>query len=929
MCLLRCRGHKLYTPSMTLSLLRCFRSLSTLSLPIQDAPKTNLYQCNKRLEELLKLGRVDEARNLFDEMIQRDSVTWNSMISGYSQNGLVDDARVLFDSFMGKNVRTWTAMLTGYAKRGRIKEAFEVFEAIPERNIVSWNAMISGYVQNGDLFSARKLFDAMIERNVSSWNSMITGYCHCCRMSEARELFEKMEEKNLVSWMVMVSGYVQVNKFIEAWGLFLRMHRSEVRLDQSIFVVTLSAILGLDDVDLIENLRTLIIKTGYEEDVVVGTAILNAYTRNGCLDCAMKFFEMMPEKNEYSWTTMIAANSQCGRLNDAIALYERVPEQGISTLTAMMTAYAQNGRIFEARHMFDEMKNLTVLTWNAIIAGYAQNGMLEEAKDLFLRMPARNSASWAAMIAGLVQNGASNEALEVLAELHRSGIVPSHSSFTSALFACANVGAIEAGRQIHSLAIKSGCQYNSYVGNGLISMYAKCKNMENVTQVFGSMRVRDTVSWNSLITSFSDNHMLDDAVSTFRKMPKRDVVSWTAIISAHVQGGQGEVALQLFLDMLGHGVKPKELTVTSLLSACGSLGATNVGEQIHALIYKVGFDLCLFVGNALVTMYFKFGSEEGCMVFQEMAERDVVTFNAVLAGCAHNGLGKEAIEIFEKMKAERVSPDQITFLGLLCACSHAGLVDEGWAYFNSMSQDYGIMPLIYHYTCMVDLLGRSGRLYEAECLIENMPVEPDTVIWEALLAACRIHRNIKTGQRVAEKLFQMGTQKSGAYVLLSNIYASQGMWDKVGEVRKLMFDQGVNKEPGISWIQIKNKLHTFLTGDKTHDQVKAIYSALNEFHMHFQAAGYLPDTNFVFHDVEEEQKQNELLYHSEKIAVVFGILKSPTGSPIRIMKNLRICGDCHNFMKFMSNVTQRKIVIRDGNRFHHFFDGSCSCGDYW
>ena len=866
---------------------------------------------------------------MFDEMIQRDAVSWNMMINGYSQNGRVDEARLIFDAFVGKNVRTWTILLTGYAKEGRIDEACQVFESMPERNVVSWNAMISGHVQNGDLGNARKLFDEMPEKNVASWNSVVTGYCHCYRMSEAHELFDQMPERTLVSWMVMISGYVHISDYWEAWKLFVKMCRTMVRPDQSILVVVLSAITGLDDLELIRSLRPIAIKTGYEGDVVVGSAILNAYARNGSLDLAMSFFETMPERNEYSWTTMIAAFSQCGRLDDAIQLYDQVPEQTVASKTAMMTAYAQAGRIQEARHIFDEILNPNAVAWNAMVAGYTQNGMLKEAKDLFEKMPLKNSASWAAMIAGFVQNESSREALEILIELHRSGAVPSDSSFTSSLAACANIGDVEIGRVIHSLAIKAGCQFNSYVMNGLISMYAKCGNMEDGSHVFRTIRTKDTVSWNSLISGLSENYMLDDARLVFEQMPKRDVVSWTAIISAYVQAGHGEIGLDLFLDMLARGIKPNRLTVTSLLSACGNLGAIKLGEQFHALVFKLGLDIYLFVGNALITMYFKCGYEDGFSVFDEMPEHDLITWNAVLVGCAQNGLGKEAIRIFEQMEAKGILPDQTSFLGVLCACSHAGLVNEGWEHFNSMTKKYAILPLVYHYTCMVDLLGRAGYLSEAEALIKNMPVNPDSVIWEALLGACRIHRNVELGQRVAERLFQTTKLNSGTYVLLSNLYASQGMWDKVGEIRQLMKDQGLTKKPGISWIQVKNKVHYFVTSDRTHNQIEEICSALKEFHGCFRATGYTPDTNCVLHDVEEEQKQNELLYHSEKLAVVFGILSTPNGSPIQVIKNLRICSDCHTFMKFMSNVTLRKIIIRDGNRFHHFRDGSCSCGDYW
>lgn len=519
--------------------------------------------------------------------------------------------------------------------------------------------------------------------------------------------------------------------------------------------------------------------------------------------------------------------------------------------------------------------------------------------------------------------------LTFLAELHRSGAVPSPSTFTSILSACANTRAIEMGRQLHCLSIKAGCQFNQHVGNGLMSMYAKCKNMEDVSQVFSKMRRRDTVSWNSLITGYSENNMLGDARNTFEKMPERDVVSWTAIISAYVQSDQGEIALELFIGMLANGIKPNELVVTSLLSTCGSLGLINLGEQFHALICKLGFDSFICVGNSLITMYFKCGCEDGVSAFEEMGEKDIVTWNAILAGCAQNGFGDEGIKIFEKMKGKGVVPDHISFLGLLSACSHSGLVDEGLNYFTSMTQDYGIMPLVQHYTCMVDLLGRAGRLSIAESVIENIPVEPDLVIWEALLVACRIHRNCKLGLKVAERLVQMGTEKYEPYVLLLDIYASQGMQDKVGEIQKAMFDRGVSEKPGFSWIQIKSKLHCFLTGDETHNQIQGIHTELMNFYGNFQALVYVPDTNFLLGDVAEEQKQTELLYHSVKLAVTFGILNTPNGSTIRIMKNLRICGDCHSFVKYMSKINRRKIVIRDGNRLHHFRYGLCSCGDYW
>ncbi|WCJ40454.1 Pentatricopeptide repeat (PPR) superfamily protein [Euphorbia peplus] len=836
------------------SLLR-FHSLSTsVSQTLTLNPQTYLFQCNKTIQELGNLGRIEEARHVFDSMPQRDTGSWNSIISAYIRFNKIADAKLLFDAFDSKNVRTWTTLLSGYAKAELIEDAERIFQSMPERNVVSWNAMLSGYVRNGDLNNARKLFDEMPEKNVSSWNSIITGFSRCGLMGEARKLFDNMgRERNCVSWMLIVSGYVEISEYREAWRVFLTMMRSGVRPDQAILVVSFSAARGLNDLNLIGGLRTVAIKVGCEGNVVVGTAILNAYMRTGSLDNAFEFFEGMPERNEYTWTSMISAFSQCGRLNDAIALYGRDSEKGLATRTTMIAAYMQNGRVDDAKKIFDEIVNPNVVTWNSMIGGYAQNGMLEEAKAMFLQMPLKNAASWAAMVAGFVHNGINDEGLKFFTKLHRTGMIPNHSTFTSALSACANIGDVEIGKQIHCLTIKTRCHLNSYVENGLISMYAKCNSVGEVSKLFNRMNVRGAVSWNSLISGLSDNNMLNNAQNSFQYMAMRDVVSWTTIISAYVNTGQTETALQLFLDMSSSGVKPNDLTVTSLLSACGSLGATRLGEQFHGLILKHGFVSCICVCNALISMYFRCGCLDGLYVFEGMVEKDIVTWNAVLTGCAQNGNGKVAIKLFKQMEASGVSPDEISFLGVLSACSHAGLVSDGWDYFISMSQDYDIIPSIYHYTSMVDLLGRAGQLSEAEALIKNMLVKEDFVIWDSLLAACRVHRNLRFGQKVAEKLLEMGTRRSGTYVLLSNLYASQGMWEKAGEVRKLMKQNIVKKEPGISWIQIKNKVHSFHMGDNNHDEIKDIHSALKQFYGHFGMTGYVSDSNFVLFDVEEER----------------------------------------------------------------------------
>ncbi|XP_020165571.1 pentatricopeptide repeat-containing protein At4g14050, mitochondrial [Aegilops tauschii subsp. strangulata] len=904
---------------------------ATAPLPARSAHRVfDRSAHTDRIQELAWLGRLREAREVFDAMPHRSIFAWNTMISAYCNSGMLEDARSLVDAISGGNVRTSTILLSGYARLGRVLDARRVFDGMLERNTIAWNAMVSCYVRNGDVTMARRLFDAMPSKDVTSWNSMLTGYCHSRQMVDAWHLFEQMPERNLVSWTVVISGYARIEQHGKAWDIFRMMHREGVSPDQSNFASVLLAVTGLRDLGVLEGLRPLALKTGFESDVVIGTSMLNAYTRDAsALDTAMKFFEGMPERNEYTWSTMIAALSHGGRIDAATAVYERDPVKSIPCQTALLTGLARCGRITDARILFDQIPDPIVVSWNAMITGYMQNGMVDEAKELFDRMPFRNTISWAGMIAGYAQNGRNQEALDLLQAQHRNGMLPSLSSLTSSFFACSNIGALETGNQVHSLAVKAGCQFNSYIGNALITMYGKCGNMEYVRQVFSRMRVKDTVSWNSFISALVHNNMLEDARHIFDNMLSRDVVSWTTIISAYAQAERGTEAVEFFKIMLHKHEVPNSPILTILLSMCGSLGAPKLGQQIHTVAIKHGRDSELIVANALMSMYFKCGSADSHKVFDSMEERDIFTWNSFITGCAQHGLGREAIKMYKHMRSAGVLPNEVTFVGLLNACSHAGLVDEGWQFFKSMSRDYGLTPLLEHYACMVDLLGRTGNVQGAEQFIYDMPIEPDAVIWSALLGACKIHKNAEIGRRAAERLFAIEPSNSGNYVMLSNIYSSLGMWVEVAEVRRIMKQQGVTKEPGCSWMQIRNKVYSFVTGDKQHEQIEEVESTLQDLYTSLRTAGYVPDTEFVLHDIDEEQKESSLLYHSEKLAVAYGLLVTPQGMPIQIMKNLRICGDCHTFFKFVSQVTKRDIDIRDGNRFHHFRNGSCSCGDFW
>ncbi|CAI0555514.1 unnamed protein product [Linum tenue] len=276
-----------------------------------------------------------------------------------------------------------------------------------------------------------------------------------------------------------------------------------------------------------------------------------------------------------------------------------------------------------------------------------------------------------------------------------------------------------------------------------------------------------------------------------------------------------------------------------------------------------------------------------------------------------------------------VKPDQVTFVSLLSACSHGGLVEEGLRYYYSMTKEFNIPPRIAHCVCMIDLLGRSGRLTEAETFIKEMPIPPSDFVWRSLLAACKVHGNPELGRKAAENLIALDPSDDSAYVLYSNVCSTSGRWGDAENVRSQMGSRKVQKQPACSWVKLKNQVSSFGVGDNSHPQSPEIYKKLDELKKRIIEAGYVPDTSYALQDTDEEQKEHNLWNHSERLALAFALINTPEGSTLKVFKNLRVCGDCHSVFKFVSGILGRKIILRDAFRFHHFAGGNCSCSDYW
>ncbi|KAL6880554.1 hypothetical protein ACP4OV_012119 [Aristida adscensionis] len=487
--------------------------------------------------------------------------------------------------------------------------------------------------------------------------------------------------------------------------------------------------------------------------------------------------------------------------------------------------------------------------------------------------------------------------------LHRRRLAPPDThTYPPLLQACARLLALREGERIHAEAAKNGLLAALvYVKNSLVHLYGACGLFESAHRVFEEIPVRE-----------------------------RNLVSWNSALNGFAANGRPNEVLTIFREMLDVDFTPDGFTMVSVLTACAEIAALALGRRVHVYVTKVGLVGNSHCGNALIDLYAKCGCvDDARRVFEEMGTgRTVVSWTSLIVGLAVSGFGKEALELFSMMEREKLVPTEITMVGVLYACSHCGLVDDGFMYFDRM-KEYGIVPRIEHMGCMVDLLGRAGKVEEAYDYIITMPLEPNAVVWRTLLGACAMHKKLELGEAAWARLVELDPGHSGDYVLLSNLYAAVGRWADVHMLRKTMVKNRVRKNPGRSLVELRNSVYEFVMGDRSHPESEQIYQMLAEIAEKLRREGYIPRTSNVLADIEEEEKETALNYHSERLAIAFALLKSLPGIPIRIVKNLRVCGDCHTAIKLISKVYDREIIVRDRSRFHHFKGGTCSCKDYW
>lgn len=692
-----------------------------------------------------------------------------------------------------------------------------------------------------------------------------------------------------------------------------------------------------------KSLQTLYLKSIFPPSTYLSNHFILLYSKCGRLNAARKAFNTIPDPNVFSFNAIIAAYAKESQPHIAHQLFDQIPQPDLISYNTLISAYAECGNMVPALRLFVGMRDMgidmdgftvsAVITAccgdvalicqlhsfavkcgfvsftsvnNTLVTHYSKNGFLDEAKEVFYGMEGvKDEVSWNSMIVAYGQHRQGLKALALYQEMVRLEFNVDMFTLASVLTAFTCLQDLRGGVQFHGYLIKTGFHQNSHVASGLIDLYSKCHGgMSDCRKVFQEIYDPDLVLWNTMISGYSQNEdHSEDAIFCFKQMQQ-----------------------------VGH--RPDDGSFVCVISACSNLSSPLQGKQVHSLALKSDIrQNQISVNNALIAMYSKCGNlQDARKLFDRMPEHNTVSLNSMIAGYAQHGIEQESLNLFEEMLKTDISPTRITFISVLSACAHTGKVEEGQKYFKMMTDIFHIVPDAEHYSCMIDLLGRAGKLKEAENLVESMPFDPGSIGWGSLLGACKKHGNLELAVKAANQCVQLEPSNAAPYVMLANMYARAGRWEEVASVRKLMRDNGVKKKPGCSWIEMNKKVHVFVAEDISHPMIKDIYLFWEKMLDRMKQVGYVPDMRWTLvkdHGNIDDEKEMRLRHHSEKLAVAFGLLSTKDGEPILVIKNLRICIDCHNAIKLISSITGREITVRDTYRFHSFKGGECSCGDYW
>lgn len=786
--------------------------------------------------------------------------------------------------------KSYFHQISSLSKEKQIREAVDLLTEMKCRNFQIgpeiYGELLQGCVYKRDMYTGQQIHARILKngdffaRNEYVETKLVVFYAKCDALDVASRLFCRLRVKNVFSWAAIIGLNCRVGLGEKALIGFVEMQEDGVSPDNFVLPNVLKACGALGWIGFGRAVHGYVLKVGFDGCVFVASSLIDMYGKCGDLEEARKVFDGMIARNVVAWNSMIVGYVQNGLNEEAIRVFYEMTLEGVEptrvSVTSLLSASANldaldEGKQAHAVAVINGMELDNVLG-SSIINFYSKVGLLEDAEVVFSRMVERDIVTWNLLIASYVQSGQVEKALNSCRLMRSEYLRFDCVTLASILAAAADTRNIKLGKEGHCYCIRNNFQSDVVVASSIVDMYAKCERIDNAKQVFNSIILRDVVLWNTLLAAYADlgrsgeasrlfyqmqlegispniiswnsvilgflrNGQMNEAKDMFLQMQSLGVqpnlITWTTLISGLAQNSCGNEAILFFQEMLETGIKPNNTTITCALSACTDVASLRNGRAIHG--YLIRHDLCLPtpIVTSLVDMYAKCGNiHQAKRVFDISPSKELPVYNAMISGYAMHGLAVEALALFKNLQQKGIDPDSITFTNILNACSHAGLVNEGLELFVGMVSDHQVKPSMEHFGCVVNLLSRCGNLDEALRVILTMPCDPDAHIIGSLLSTCVKNNETELAEYISEHLLQLEPDNPGNYVALSNAYAASGRWNEVSQVRDIMKEKGLRKNPGCSWIQIGEELHVFVACDRSHPKTEEIYATLALLGMH-------------------------------------------------------------------------------------------------
>ncbi|OWM90491.1 putative pentatricopeptide repeat-containing protein At1g56570 [Punica granatum] len=699
---------------------------------------------------------------------------------------------------------------------------------LPAEEFGSFPSLIKAFGAVSDVEMARQIHGQVLKLGVlddiSVANSILGMYWKCMS-GDALHMFEKLPERDSVTWNTMISGFCRTGDYSRSMAVFRRMVSEVPNLypNRVACLSVFSACASVSDLTRGREVHGYVVKTGMLHDQFLVTSLIDMYMKCGDVKRAENVFQRALSDNSFRenlviWNAMIFGYASNENTHEALTLLFKMIDLGTkpdsSTVVAALISCSHSLHIGIGKQVHGLAYRIgledDVRVQTALIDMYFKCGDAEAGEKIFGTCQNSNVVMWGTVISNFAKIGFPSKALDLCHKFVREYCFADSVIVLAALRACSSLNLKQTGMGFHGLATKIGLASDVLVGSALVDIYAKCGNIKSAENVFCGLSSRDVISWNALISGYAQNEYADESLRALR-------------------------------DMQLENIRPNSVTVASVLSVCAQLAAMNLCKEIHGYVLRQGLESNILVSNALITTYAKCGYIDASLcIFNNMDERNQISWNSILLGLGIHGCAEETFSLFEKMKSSGVTLDHMTFTALLSACSHSGRVDKGWEYFRSLMDEYNLEPRLEQYTCMVDLLGRAGNFEQAYHLILSMPCDPDDRIWGSLLGSCKIYGDERLANIAANHIFELNSNTIGYRVLLANLYEDYDKWSEVDKVRSEIRDRGLRKTPGCSWIEVNNSTHAFSAGDCSHEKWQEIYACLGSLTADITREGYVP-----------------------------------------------------------------------------------------